>query len=76
MDELRQAFPDSHSTLEDQIAEGDEGVKQWSKRLHEPALAFQYPSVSGCHAQSFTLRTCARLNALLVHLDQLRGKPL
>jgi steroid delta-isomerase-like uncharacterized protein len=32
MGEFRQAFPDFHSTIEDQIAEGDKVVTRWTMR--------------------------------------------
>jgi steroid delta-isomerase-like uncharacterized protein len=32
MSEFRQAFPDFHSTIEDQIAEGDKVVTRWTMR--------------------------------------------
>ena len=32
MGEFREAFPDFHSTVEDQIAEGDKGVTRWTMR--------------------------------------------
>jgi steroid delta-isomerase-like uncharacterized protein len=36
MGEFRQAFPDFHSTVEDQIAEGDKVVTRWTMRgTHE-----------------------------------------